>query len=765
MRKTSLISAMIFLMAIVNFIGCSSDKGGGDPISGTAAVGSPLKGTVTIKGSTGKTVQGKSDANGKFSIDITGLTAPFLIMAQDDLGLSTVFSVCEEPGHANVSPVTSAIVAMMGIDLDQLKTAMGTSAKIEVDASKIEDAKTKMMDVLIGVMANDPALKGALEGFDPLGGEFSADGSGFDRVLDLVKIDTSTIAGGTLGLTVAGETVSVNPDTFTPADVADLQTKLEEINNDVTKPTLTAIEIADSAEGAAKPHTITISGTENIGMNKIELTCIVVPYDSEGVEGDEAGENIEPIPDMGKRGVDDYENATLEIITIVSDAIVQTGTNFSVNFNCDLSAYISDGDIIVEEVKLVDLKGNNKKYIVETVSADPDELGYYYTMEGEAKTFTSIHVASVSIYPEGDGEGPMPSEQEPIMNFIPSDNSSGISEIVFTLNPTKCEGVTGVTATVGGETVPLMANQANPYMFGISSVMCDLPTGTHTITSIEIELATSENIVYNYVAPDSYTYMADGVEKTSVALIDELTVNTVYEPVTSAGNVGPDTFAVTLQKTLCTGATNVSVTYEDQKGLDVTKAVPVIDVNSISTALFNTADLVDSDGSSLPDGLYTVKTVEIQNTAYEYTFDNTVYTYNGGTLNCSLAQQPFFISVGGTPPPSSPIEATLDGSGNLSIVVAMMPPIVTSCTVDIYSDQGSGVVLDDYALTYNSGNGNWEGLITGFEVTYNTTSGYIDKINGSDGTNSMEFYADTASGNYFMGGADQGMPITFFSKP
>lgn len=118
----SIACAALFLAA------CSSGGGGGTPpaasvtISGTAAAGAPVVGVVEVRDSSANTqpVRGPIpiEANGHYSVDVTGLTAPFAFLASGTVGGKTVslYSAATQAdvggtiNTINITPFTDLII-------------------------------------------------------------------------------------------------------------------------------------------------------------------------------------------------------------------------------------------------------------------------------------------------------------------------------------------------------------------------------------------------------------------------------------------------------------------------------------------------------------------------------------------------------------------------------------------------------------------------------------------------------------------------------
>jgi hypothetical protein len=184
-------------------VGCGGGSSGSKPppppppaaqqLGGTAAAGAPLIGTVTVKDSAGRTRGGTIDADGKYSVDVSGMTAPFMVRADGTVGghAYTLYSAgvsSDVNGNLNVTPLTDLIVANVAHDLAAARFATGdfsvfTPAEL---AAKEEALRTSLVPILSSL--------GVQTSVDLLRMSFAADHSGLDAALDLldVEVDTTT---------------------------------------------------------------------------------------------------------------------------------------------------------------------------------------------------------------------------------------------------------------------------------------------------------------------------------------------------------------------------------------------------------------------------------------------------------------------------------------------------------------------------------------------------------------------------------------------
>ena len=203
MSKTYKKITVLFISVIVSVvIGCGKDssKGSVSEIYGTAAVGSPVIGTVNIKGANGKVSMSAIRADGTYTVDVSALSSPFIIFVEGKVGGESVrlYSTIDIPGRANVTPATNMVLALA---LGQDPETVYPPTDIKTDGKEIEDPPSQAeLDIAINkvqtILENVFSVLDVPDGFDIMNGEFVADGSGFDKVLDLVKMDVDTTTTG-----------------------------------------------------------------------------------------------------------------------------------------------------------------------------------------------------------------------------------------------------------------------------------------------------------------------------------------------------------------------------------------------------------------------------------------------------------------------------------------------------------------------------------------------------------------------------------------
>ena len=199
----------ILLLASATFalISCSGSSSDDDDtpqassISGTAAMGAPIVGTILVTDSLGATAVADIDASGNYEVDVTGLTPPFIISAiPDDSAVATQYSFASQGNViVNITPVTTlALFNASGMqDLSALETNWASS---RLTVQNIEDA----IAVINANFESLYASAGLDTTFDPFNNAFNADGAGFDGLLDSLSI-TIDASGGTFAVAVAGQ--------------------------------------------------------------------------------------------------------------------------------------------------------------------------------------------------------------------------------------------------------------------------------------------------------------------------------------------------------------------------------------------------------------------------------------------------------------------------------------------------------------------------------------------------------------------------------
>lgn len=195
------------LITAATLVACGgSDKDDSPPppaaslLAGTAAVGAPMAGaSITVVDSDPTTTDPAAvtaDAEGRFTVDVSGLVAPLLLRASGTVDGEPVQHsavvpavAAGETGTANVTPLTTAVAALAAPGGDP--AALADPAVLAAAG----DAATAATTLLLATLATDAGTAALLpDGFDPLRTTFTADGTGADAVLHRVAVTLD--AGG-----------------------------------------------------------------------------------------------------------------------------------------------------------------------------------------------------------------------------------------------------------------------------------------------------------------------------------------------------------------------------------------------------------------------------------------------------------------------------------------------------------------------------------------------------------------------------------------
>ena len=176
--------------------GSPKNNGNGPVVTGMAAAGAPVVGTVNVRGANSKVSYSAIRADGSFTVDVAALTEPFIIFVEGHVAGKSVrlYSAVDEAGYVNVTPATTMVMAVaLGADpatvyppaqvTDPTATLPAPPEQDDLDRAQ-EKVKTLLAEVFAGL--DVPAT------FDLMNGTFTANGTGFDKVMDVVELETGT---------------------------------------------------------------------------------------------------------------------------------------------------------------------------------------------------------------------------------------------------------------------------------------------------------------------------------------------------------------------------------------------------------------------------------------------------------------------------------------------------------------------------------------------------------------------------------------------
>ncbi|PLX65979.1 MAG: hypothetical protein C0602_12650 [Denitrovibrio sp.] len=166
-------------------------------LTGVAASGLPVSGVVYLKDANGTVVQTNINPDGSYSIDTTGLTPPFILKAEGVVGTTPISMVSYTQGGSsvvNINPFTDlAVVMASGASSADDLFDSAESFRNNLTNESVTNAVTQVTAIFDEFFAEL-----GITNFDPLGGSYSADGTGADGVLDYVGVN---ISGGVVTVT------------------------------------------------------------------------------------------------------------------------------------------------------------------------------------------------------------------------------------------------------------------------------------------------------------------------------------------------------------------------------------------------------------------------------------------------------------------------------------------------------------------------------------------------------------------------------------
>ncbi len=194
------------LLSALVLAACGGGGGGsstsGSTLTGTAAVGAAISGTVYAIDVNGKiSPAATTSGTGAFTVDVSGMTAPFILSITGTSGGKQIVltSVATSVGQTvNITPLTDLIVSTAagrpaGSTLSDLCTPVSPSTTAPVacltalsDAANSTKLNAAVSDVMNMISTINPGNA------NPLTGAFTANGTGMDKVLDQISVTPAT---------------------------------------------------------------------------------------------------------------------------------------------------------------------------------------------------------------------------------------------------------------------------------------------------------------------------------------------------------------------------------------------------------------------------------------------------------------------------------------------------------------------------------------------------------------------------------------------
>ena len=208
-------------------------------ISGTAAAGASVVGFVAVRDSSTNPQPVRTnipiEANGHYSVDVSGLTAPFAFLASGTVGGETVslYSAATQAdvgGTINITPFTDLII----------RNIAATTVDTWVNNGNFAGLTPQQLDAQRVALTNQlaPALvaMGLSDSIDLLRATFNADHTGLDRFMDVVRVSTTPTTATITNLLDAANTLiidttngSTNVPTLSATNLAPSGTPIDQI--------------------------------------------------------------------------------------------------------------------------------------------------------------------------------------------------------------------------------------------------------------------------------------------------------------------------------------------------------------------------------------------------------------------------------------------------------------------------------------------------------------------------------------------------------
>ena len=182
LKKAMMLAAMLAVGVIAGCGGGGSSTAPTATVSGVAATGLPMSGTVFLKDSTNNPALSTTinTQTGAFSFNVSSMTPPFMLRA------GTLYSMCGGTGTANVNPLSNLMVANMGgfsniSSMDSFyKNPNGTTMRTMF--SNMSSARQNMWQTMGPLLAAY-----GVPNVDPISSPYMI-GQGLDRMFDNVTM-------------------------------------------------------------------------------------------------------------------------------------------------------------------------------------------------------------------------------------------------------------------------------------------------------------------------------------------------------------------------------------------------------------------------------------------------------------------------------------------------------------------------------------------------------------------------------------------------
>jgi hypothetical protein len=156
-------------------------------VSGVAATGSPLAGTVTVKDANGTSKTVAIGANGSYTVDVSGMTAPFVLRAEGTANghtyvIHSAAAAADVGGTINITQLTDLVVDNIAGQLasnyfDSGNFSALSTAVLDAEAAKLKERLLPVLQAL-----------GVDSSIDLLRSQFTPLASALDSALDIIRV-------------------------------------------------------------------------------------------------------------------------------------------------------------------------------------------------------------------------------------------------------------------------------------------------------------------------------------------------------------------------------------------------------------------------------------------------------------------------------------------------------------------------------------------------------------------------------------------------
>jgi hypothetical protein len=485
----------------------ANDGGGSSTLlSGTAAAGAPIIGTVTIKDSASpaNTKFVTIEADGNYSVDVSGLTAPYMVRADGYVGgneyhLYSAGTAADVGGTINITPLTDLIVANIAGSIAATYFDNGAFSNLTADELTAESValRDKLLPVLQAI--------GVSDSIDLLRASFNTDHTGIDAALDILKVET------------------------------DSDTQIATITNVITQEKITS-------DLAAQTYSATFMDTTNVASGVTDIQAITTGFNTFSslfAAGLPSPENLILLALFDAATfLDEGQNLAsfLGEITTEDEIIGLTFTNITIKeMDVALGTALVGFDVMFNGV--LDNEAPEGFYMIKK-----DGI---WKMQGNQR-IAQVSVQAVTEYHPNET---ISSKINSGLSFYISDRGGlGLTHAVVTGNGLPAEGVT-LENNIAFEEFQIMAVEANGNTYSMTDADIGLMAETGETYTVELYDATGLQATYTEKIMQR-PYLVAGLTAAMFPVITSPTMDQMMAFVAADGGDG------TISWTLPTGLTN-----------------------------------------------------------------------------------------------------------------------------------------------------------------------------------------------------------------